>query len=187
MVAGRRHNWLQHAVRGRGAHRRKPSTGAGDETTLTGFPTRWRSLPPTGRATGNESVSRDGSEWWMGYRVRRRSRRHDTANCPWSRKSGSGTTAPYGDLLAYASDESGTWEVFVTSLTSGGKWQMSSGGGGRGRNRDGVATARSSSTSLSSATEHRANLDGGAVASTAMARLNACSNCASRLCSLRTE
>jgi hypothetical protein len=39
-----------------------------------------------------------------------------------------------GKWVAYASDESGNWEVYVTSFPAGaGKWQVSRGGGGEPR------------------------------------------------------
>jgi hypothetical protein len=41
-----------------------------------------------------------------------------------------GQISPDGKWVAYASDESGAWEVYVTSFPAGaGKWQVSRGGG----------------------------------------------------------
>ncbi len=41
-----------------------------------------------------------------------------------------GQISPDGKWLAYASDESGTWEIYVTSFpNAAGKWQVSRGGG----------------------------------------------------------
>jgi Tol biopolymer transport system component len=41
-----------------------------------------------------------------------------------------GQISPYGKWVAYASDESGAWEVYVTSFPgAAGKWQVSRGGG----------------------------------------------------------
>ncbi|MGH9316728.1 MAG: protein kinase domain-containing protein [Thermoanaerobaculia bacterium] len=50
-----------------------------------------------------------------------------------------GQLSPDGRWLAYASDESGHWEVYVTTFPGpGGKWQISTGGGAQPRwRRDG--------------------------------------------------
>jgi len=50
-----------------------------------------------------------------------------------------GQISPEGKWMAYASDESGTWEIYVTSFPGGaGKWQVSRGGGTEPRwRRDG--------------------------------------------------
>jgi hypothetical protein len=41
-----------------------------------------------------------------------------------------GQISPDGKWVAYASDESGTWEIYVTSFPgAAGKWQVSRGGG----------------------------------------------------------
>ena len=41
-----------------------------------------------------------------------------------------GQISPDGKWMAYASDESGTWEIYVTTFPAGaGKWQVSRGGG----------------------------------------------------------
>jgi hypothetical protein len=41
-----------------------------------------------------------------------------------------GEVSPDGKWVAYASDESGNWEIYVTIFPSGvGKWQVSRGGG----------------------------------------------------------
>src|SRR4029077_13605727 len=45
-----------------------------------------------------------------------------------------GQISPDGKWVAYASDESGTWEIYVTSFPgSAGKWQVSRGGGSEPR------------------------------------------------------
>jgi hypothetical protein len=45
-----------------------------------------------------------------------------------------GQISPDGKWVAYASDESGTWEVYVTSFPdAAGKWQVSRGGGSEPR------------------------------------------------------
>ena len=45
-----------------------------------------------------------------------------------------GQISPDGKWVAYASDESGTWEIYVTSFPgAAGKWQVSRGGGGEPR------------------------------------------------------
>jgi eukaryotic-like serine/threonine-protein kinase len=45
-----------------------------------------------------------------------------------------GQFSPDGKWVAYASDESGNWEIYVTSFPStAGKWQVSRGGGGEPR------------------------------------------------------
>jgi eukaryotic-like serine/threonine-protein kinase len=45
-----------------------------------------------------------------------------------------GQISPDGNWVAYASDESGAWEVYVTSFPGGaGKWQVSRGGGSEPR------------------------------------------------------
>ncbi len=45
-----------------------------------------------------------------------------------------GQISPDGKWMAYASDESGSWEIYVTSFPGGaGKWQVSRGGGGEPR------------------------------------------------------
>jgi Tol biopolymer transport system component len=45
-----------------------------------------------------------------------------------------GQISPDGNWLAYASDESGDWEVYVTTFPGGaGKWQVSRGGGNEPR------------------------------------------------------
>ncbi|HZQ70151.1 MAG TPA: protein kinase [Terriglobales bacterium] len=47
-----------------------------------------------------------------------------------SRSETNGQVSPDGKWLAYASDESGNWEVYVTTFPGGaGKWQVSRGGG----------------------------------------------------------
>jgi eukaryotic-like serine/threonine-protein kinase len=52
---------------------------------------------------------------------------------------GQGQVSPNGEWIAYTSDESGTWEVYVQPFPStGGKWQISTGGGAEPRwSRDG--------------------------------------------------
>jgi eukaryotic-like serine/threonine-protein kinase len=40
-----------------------------------------------------------------------------------------GQLSPDGRWLAYASNESGTWEILAQPVSGGGKWQISSGGG----------------------------------------------------------
>ena len=110
---------------------RKPSTGAGDETTITEFRDALAVIASDWSRDGNRIVYhvtvRNGG-WDIGSVDVRDGTTRPIVPGPGNQVQGQ--LSPYGDLLAYASDESGTWEVFVTSLTSGGKWQMSSGGGG---------------------------------------------------------
>jgi dipeptidyl aminopeptidase/acylaminoacyl peptidase len=55
------------------------------------------------------------------------------ARVPWLTSKANetnGQISPDGKWVAYASDESGAWEIYVTSFPDGaGKWQVSRGGG----------------------------------------------------------
>ena len=53
-----------------------------------------------------------------------------TAFLPGTGNQGNGQISPDGKWVAYASDESGNWEIYVTTFPGGvGKWQVSRGGG----------------------------------------------------------
>jgi eukaryotic-like serine/threonine-protein kinase len=53
---------------------------------------------------------------------------------PFLASASSGQISPDGKWVAYASNESGAWEIYVTSFPdAGGKWQVSHGGGNEPR------------------------------------------------------
>jgi nitrogen fixation protein FixH len=111
---------------------RKPASGAGDESLLFEPSGHWVLFP--------EDWSRDGR--WVLYAA--------VMETGWDVSAVDVTTAesravidtpaneiqarlsPRGDWVAYVSDESGTWEVYVKPFPQGsGKWQVSANGGSR--------------------------------------------------------
>jgi eukaryotic-like serine/threonine-protein kinase len=110
---------------------RKPSTGGGEETTITDFRDALAVFATDWSHDGNRIVyhltTRTGG-WDIGYvDVQNGAQRPIAAGAG---NQVQGKLSPDGTLLAYASDESGTWEAYVSSLTSRRKWQVSLGGGG---------------------------------------------------------
>jgi Tol biopolymer transport system component len=109
---------------------RKPASGAGEEVRVPGIARNWAVFP--------DDWSRDGR--WLVYVVAA-----ENAFDVWALDVQQQKTepvlqspanevqprlSPNGRWLAYASDETGTWEVYVRGFgATQGKWQISRGGG----------------------------------------------------------
>src|ERR1700728_337371 len=93
-------------------------------------PTIATSTHPTGPATENPSSYMRATELWAAQLPDWRTR-------PVVQGAGTlknGQFSPDGRWVAYASNESGRWEVYVTSFPDGrGKWQVSTAGGSQPR------------------------------------------------------
>jgi hypothetical protein len=108
---------------------RKPASGAGDEVPIPGtggayaiFPDDWSR---DGRWLFYVVVSERGFDTWVLDVEKQKAQvvLQSSANEVQPRLS------PNGRWLAYASDETGMWEVYVRGFGEEGKWQISRGGG----------------------------------------------------------
>jgi Tol biopolymer transport system component len=109
---------------------RKPASGAGDEVRIPGIARNYAVFPDDwsrdGRWLVYVVVSERGFDVWMVNTEQQKT----TPLLTSAANEAQPRISPNGRWLAYASDETGTWEVYVRGFGEmQGKWQISRGGG----------------------------------------------------------
>jgi Tol biopolymer transport system component len=119
--------FASHGMRGVGIYE-KPASGAGEAVLLQGA-AEWRGFGSTGADGELVYHSQSAATGWDIWMLSRGAR-EPVAYLRTAANEQNGAVSPDGRWLAYASDETGRREVFVSSFpVSRGKWQVSLEGG----------------------------------------------------------